>query len=123
YAGDNDLADGVTPREVLRRFVAFAERMHQKLPAARLAFVSIKPSPARQELLQQARIANRLIAAYVRGRPELAYVDVFESMLGSDGLPRRELFAPDGLHLNAEGYALWRSALAPLVRRYPGDEA
>ena len=122
YAGDNDLADGNPPREVLRRFVAFAERIQQRLPSARLAFISIKPSPARQELLQQARIANRLIASYVRGRPGLAYVDVFDAMLGSDGLPRRELFAPDGLHLNANGYALWRSALAPLVRRDPGDE-
>jgi lysophospholipase L1-like esterase len=122
YAGDNDLADGNPPREVLRRFVAFAERIQQRLPSARLAFISIKPSPARQELLQQARVANRLIASYVRGRPGLAYVDVFDAMLGSDGLPRRELFAPDGLHLNADGYALWRSALAPLVRRDPGDE-
>ena len=122
YAGDNDLADGNPPREVLRRFVAFAERIQQRLPAARLAFISIKPSPARQELLLQVRVTNRLIASYVRGRPGLAYVDVFDSMLGSDGLPRRELFSPDGLHLNADGYALWRSALAPLVRRHPGDE-
>jgi lysophospholipase L1-like esterase len=123
YAGDNDLAEGRSPREVLQHFVAFAERVQQRLPAARLAFISIKPSPARQALLQQARVANRLIESYVRGRPELAYVDVYDVMLNGDGLPRGELFAPDGLHLNADGYAVWRSVLAPLVRRYPGDEA
>jgi lysophospholipase L1-like esterase len=122
YAGDNDLAEGTAPREVLRRFAAFAERIRQRLPAARLAFISIKPSPARQALLQQVRITNRLIESYVRGRPRLAYVDVFDAMLGSDGLPRRELFTPDGLHLNAKGYALWRSTLAPVLRRNPGDE-
>jgi lysophospholipase L1-like esterase len=122
YAGDNDLAEGTSPREVLGRFTTFAERIQQRLPTVRLAFISIKPSPARQALLQQARVANRLIASYVRGRPRLAYVDVFDAMLGSDGLPRRELFASDGLHMNSDGYALWRSALAPLVRRDPGNE-
>jgi len=122
YAGDNDLADGASPREVLGRFAAFAERMRQRLPAAGLAFISIKPSPARQHLLQQARVANRLIESYIRGRPRLAYVDVFGAMLNGDGLPRGELFAPDGLHLNADGYALWRSVLAPHLGRYRGDE-
>src|SRR5690606_36919356 len=119
YAGDNDLADGTPPREVLRRFAVFAEKIRQRLPGARLAFISIKPSPAREQLLQQARIANRLIESYVRGRPGLAYVDVFNAMLGADGLPRRELFAADGLHLNADGYALWRAALAPVLGGHP----
>src|SRR5690606_33428456 len=71
YAGDNDLAEGAPPGEVLRRFVAFAERMKQRLPAARLAFISIKPSPARHRLQQQVRVANRLIESYIRGRPLL----------------------------------------------------
>lgn len=122
YAGENDLAEGVPPREVLRRFVTFAERLHERLPAARLAFISIKPSPARQALLQPMRVANRLIETYVRGRPQLAYVNVFEPMLDADGLPRGELFTADGLHMNADGYALWRSILAPIVRRENGDE-
>jgi lysophospholipase L1-like esterase len=123
YAGDNDLAEGTPPREVLRRFVAFAERVQRRVPGARLAFVSIKPSPAREQLLPQVLVTNRLIEAYVRGRPQLAYVDVFNPMLNADGLPRQELFAADGLHLNADGYALWRSILVPLLRRDPRDQA
>jgi lysophospholipase L1-like esterase len=123
YAGDNDLAEGVPPREVLRRFALLTERIQERLPATRLVFISIKPSPARQALLPQVRVANRLIASYVRGRPGLAYVDVFDAMLDDGGLPRSELFGPDGLHLNADGYALWRSILMPLLVKYPGNEA
>lgn len=123
YAGDNDLAEGIAPREVLRRFVAFAERIRSRLPAVRLAFISIKPSPARQALLPEVRVANRLIETYVRGQPGLAYVNVFDAMLSNDGSPRRELFRGDGLHLNADGYALWRAALAPLLRRDPSDQS
>lgn len=122
YAGDNDLAEGATPREVFERFVTFAERVRERLSTTRLAFISIKPSPARVALLQQARITNRLIEIYARGRPDLVYIDVYYPMLDSDGLPRGELFAADRLHLNAAGYALWREVLAPHLRRDPGDE-
>lgn len=43
-------------------------------------------------------------------------IDLHPAMLGPDGEPRHALFDPDGLHLNAAGYALWtalvRAALA-----------
>jgi lysophospholipase L1-like esterase len=46
----------------------------------------------------------------------LLYVDIATPMLGEDGKPRSELFAPDGLHLNAKGYELWASILRPMLR-------
>ena len=36
-------------------------------------------------------------------------------MLDAEGNPRRELFVADALHLNADGYALWQSVIAPYV--------
>jgi lysophospholipase L1-like esterase len=39
------------------------------------------------------------------------WVDVFPAMLAGGG-PRPELFAADGLHLNADGYALWREVVS-----------
>ncbi len=36
-------------------------------------------------------------------------------MLGRDGRPRGELFRADRLHLNADGYALWKSVIASHV--------
>ena len=35
YAGDNDLAAGITPEEVLRRFASFVEGVHRELPDTR----------------------------------------------------------------------------------------
>ena len=29
-------------------------------------------------------------------------------MLNADGTPRAELYSEDGLHLSAQGYAVWR---------------
>lgn len=116
YAGDNDLAEGSTPEEVLQRVKAFAEGVHSRLPGTGVTFISIKPSPARRALIERARAANRLVEAYAAAHPGVDYIDVFTPMLGADGLPRSELFAKDALHLNDRGYALWRTLIRPFVR-------
>ena len=41
----------------------------------------------------------------------LTYVDVASAMLGEDGTPRADLFAEDALHMNRQGYEVWRDAL------------
>lgn len=46
YAGDNDLAAGKTPAQVLDAFRSFVATMHRELPSTRVVFVSIKPSIA-----------------------------------------------------------------------------
>ena len=116
YAGDNDLANGKTPQQVFEDYKVFVERVHRKLPTARIAFVSIKPSPARASLLQSMKEANGLIKAYATHARRLVYIDVFTPMLGKDGSPRPELFGPDKLHMNSEGYSLWTSVIAPSIR-------
>jgi len=113
YAGDNDLAAGSTPQEVLHRFVAFVDGVRAALPAARIAYISIKPSPARAALLPQIRATNTLIRDYAENAPNVDYIDVFTPMLAADGMPRRELFRDDALHLNADGYALWKRVIRP----------
>jgi len=115
YAGDNDLAEGRTADDVLRQFEAFVQGVHSALPATRIAFISIKPSPARASLLPEIRHANALIEHFAAGRPDVAYVDVYSPMLAADGRPRSELFRPDALHLNATGYALWKSVISRYV--------
>ena len=113
YAGENDLAEGETADEVLRQFTAFAEGVHAVLPQTRIAFISIKPSPARIRLMAKIRRANALVSQYVATAPNTDFVDVFTPMLDGEGKPRRELFRADALHLNAKGYALWKSVIAP----------
>ena len=116
YAGDNDLAEGRQPRHVLDQFVSFVEGIRRILPATRIAYISIKPSPAREGLIVKMREANELILKYIRAGNNLDFIDVFTPMLDSEGQPRKELFGTDSLHLNRAGYALWRSIIAPYVR-------
>jgi len=116
YAGENDIAEGRTPRQVLDSFVAFVQGVHAVLPQTQITYVSIKPSPLRASLLPQVREANRLIADFVAGRPRLDYVDVYSRMIDSDGRVRADLFGDDALHLNSAGYALWREEIAARLR-------
>jgi lysophospholipase L1-like esterase len=117
YAGDNDLAEGASPDDVAESFKELTARIHEALPEARVTYVSIKPSPLRESLMAAAIQANEKIEAYTKTDPRLAFVDIYTPMLDGQGQPRAELFLPDRLHLNADGYAIWRSAIAASLRR------
>ncbi|MFT4265859.1 MAG: GDSL-type esterase/lipase family protein, partial [Xenophilus sp.] len=112
YAGDNDLALGRTPMQVLEDFAHFTQTVRETLPATRISYLSIKPSPLREPLLPRIRETNHIIAAYVRTQHDIDYIDIFTPMMGEDGRPRAELFLPDRLHMNAGGYRLWHDAIA-----------
>jgi lysophospholipase L1-like esterase len=116
YAGDNDLAAGKTPAQVLAAFQTFVGTVHRELPATRVVFVSIKPSIARWSIVDKMRAANQLVRDYARTDDRLSYVDVFTPMLDASGQPRRELFLEDGLHMTPAGYAIWRELIAPVIR-------
>lgn len=116
YSGENDLAEGRTPEQVLQDFQTFVSIVHAKLPATRLVFVSIKPSIARWSMTDSIRATNRLIQDYVGTDKKLQYIDVFTPMLDASGQVRRELFVADGLHMNARGYSIWRRLIQPTLR-------
>ncbi|VTU27550.1 Argininosuccinate lyase [Variovorax sp. SRS16] len=113
YAGDNDLAEGRTPMQVLESFASFANTVRTELPDTRIAFISVKPSPSREKLMPQIRETNHIIEAYLSRLPNSEYIDVFTPMLDADGRLRPELFRSDMLHLNDDGYRLWQSVIGP----------
>lgn len=118
YAGDNDIAHGRTPAEVARAARTLAARIHKQLPATRIVFVSIKPSPLRWHRFAEMQRANRQIAEVAAADERASFVDVTAAMLGADGKPRPELYAEDRLHLSPAGYELW----ATLLRSYIEEE-
>jgi len=117
YAGDNDVANGLSPAEVHSDFQSFVKVVREDLPESRIVFIPIKPSPARWKLFAQQQEANRLIRESIAKDPQhLVYLDIVKPMLGADGQPRAELFQKDLLHLNEAGYALWAGLLKPELK-------
>lgn len=123
YAGDNDIASGMSPEQVLGDFKAFAGRIHATLPNARIAYLAIKPCPAREKLLDPVKATNRLIREYTATNDRLLFVDLFTPMLTKEGQPRADVYLEDGLHPNAQGYELWALILRPILDKYdaPGN--
>ena len=115
YAGDNDIAAGRTPQQLLSDFQAFVAKVRAELPDVPISYISIKPSPLRWKMVDNIKEANALIEQETKTGKNLEYIDVFTPMLGADGLPRPELFRPDHLHMVDKGYQLWTSIITPRI--------
>lgn len=122
YAGDNDLAAGKTPKRVFEDYKKFVRKVHQQLPKTRIAYISIKPSLARWNLVSKIKDANNRIRRYTLRDRRLAYIDVFKPMLGTDGQPCKELFVADGLHMTPAGYEVWKTVTAPYLTLPPPND-
>ena len=107
YAGDNDLKSNRKAEQVLADFQAFVAKVRAALPETKILFVSIKPSPSRAMLWDEAQKANRMIREFTEKTPGLAYIDTATAMLGADGKPKPEIFLTDNLHMNRQGYEIW----------------
>lgn len=122
YAGDNDISRGKTPQQVFADYKAFAAMVHQALPKTEIQFIAIKPSLARWHLVKPMREANALIREFSKKYTYLGYVDIDAPMLGEDGMPRKELFVDDGLHMSKEGYAIWNKLMESILKANEGSE-
>jgi lysophospholipase L1-like esterase len=117
YCGENDIAasDTVTAAMVLKRFQRLFTDIRHTLGDVSVVFVSIKPSPSRQKFQPVVVEANKLIRQYLKKDKHAAFVNIYDAMLGKDGLPMKELFREDMLHMNSKGYAIWQKILDPYL--------
>ena len=119
YCGANDISEGRTAAQVVEDVRALVAAIRKDLPAARIAYISVAGNPARWAQVDTVRAVNRAVAAWIASDPRLAFIDVFTPMLGGDGMPRPDIFLPDRLHMNANGYAIWRAVIGPFLEPRP----
>jgi len=119
YCGDNDFAasDTVTAQIVLDRFKKLFSIIRKKLPAANIVYISIKPSPSRARLMAKGEEANNSIKNFLAKQKNTSFVDVYHLMLGENGRPLPSIFLADSLHMNANGYAIWKKAIEPHLKK------
>ncbi len=115
YAGDNDMAGGLSPKEVLKDFKTLSGIVKTSLPDTPLIYIAIKPSISRKKLWPEMKQANDLIAAYCAQTENLYFADIARPMLEQNLSP--DLFKTDGLHLTDKGYELWKKVVFPLIQQ------
>ena len=117
YCGANDIASHQrTVDEVVSDYKEFVRTVRASLPQVRIAFISAAPNPARWALKASYVDLNKRIQTYSDADPLLGFIDVWKAMLGDNGQPRPEMFIEDRLHMNANGYALWRQIVGIYLR-------
>ena len=116
YAGDNDIAEGKSPEQVLGDYQNFIEKVKTDFPETFVFYLPIKPSLSRWQFWPQMLIANAKIKQFIEANPKLFYIDTASPMLNKNGEPNPELFLYDGLHLNDQGYQLWDKVLLPFLK-------
>lgn len=116
YAGDNDIAKGLTPDEVFEDCQKLIGLVDEKLPGTPVIFIAIKPSVKRWEMWPTMKAANDQIAKFCESRETLWFADIAKPMLRTEnGQPNPAWFKADGLHLADEGYAAWKEVIEPLL--------
>ncbi|MDJ0278165.1 GDSL-type esterase/lipase family protein [Sphingomonas sp. 2R-10] len=109
YAGENDLAFGVTVEATAAAFADFMAYKRKRLGTTPVFFVSVKPSPTRWALAGKQAAFDAIVQAMAGRDDDLIYVDVRDRFL-VNGRPG-PFYEGDGLHLNDAGYAIFSAAL------------
>jgi len=112
YAGDNDLGDGRHPEEIFIFFQQMMVKARERFGDIPCYYVSLKPSPARWQIADSFKYANNLIESeIVKQQNNWHFINIFKAMLDNAGLPQKDLFVSDALHLSPQGYALWKQVI------------
>lgn len=113
YAGDNDLAVGRTADQVAADYRRFVQCVQSKLPETKIVWITIKPSPKRWALREEAQRANLLVRQIIQQGTKQIEVDIWPALLTADGVPDPTLYQTDQLHLSPAGYARWNERVRP----------
>lgn len=113
YSGDNDLASGKKPEEVLQDFNKLIRLMRSMSISSKIYVFSVKPciEPHRNRLIPEVKQLNLLMQKHIEQQQGIIYLDVFTAMTDDQGLPLKTYFKEDGIHLNETGYELWSQLL------------
>jgi lysophospholipase L1-like esterase len=112
YEGDNDIAGGHPPQQVVAKYIEFIDRVHAELPKTKIYIIAVKPSPSRWNVWPQMQETNALLKQLCELDDRLVFVDVATAMMDESGVKVREdIFLNDRLHMNRQGYLIWREVM------------
>lgn len=115
YEGDNDIEGRKKPREIIKTTEQVVKTIKETGSISSIVLISAKPSIARWRLKGRYKRFNRKLKKLCELDPLLQFANVWDPMLIGKKL-NRELFIEDGLHMNAQGYAIWYTVLKDFVK-------
>lgn len=107
-SGTNDIL--AEDDSFLHEYRLVARRLRSAYPGAAILLHALLPlSPDWISPEEIARVNVEI--ARLGAEAGVTVIDLTDRFIGRGGLPRSELYAPDGVHLSAAGYRVWADAL------------
>ena len=120
YCGSNDIKGKKDATSILERTEEWISRVKQMDSATAVLLVSVIRAPQKHRDGQVAVVdaVNRGYEEIARSKEGVFYVDVNPALQSPTGESRVELYVPDGLHLNGEGYRQMTTLLKPAIEKH-----
>jgi lysophospholipase L1-like esterase len=118
YEGDNDLASGKAPEEIMRQADSLLYLIRKKVSRrVSVVFLAAKPSLARWSQHETYTTFNNMLKAWAKKHKHVTYADIWTPMIDpATGKVRDDVFIEDGLHMKANGYEIWTRVLKPYMK-------
>ena len=113
FCGTNDLTAIKSVNQVFNDFLLFYENVKEALPKTKVFVIGVKPTIARYYLREKQLKMNKLTSDLAEKEKNLVYISVWDEMLLEDGKANPSLFVEDGLHMNENGYLIWKNLVKP----------
>ena len=113
FCGTNDLTALKSVNQVFNDFLLFYENVEETLPKTKVFVIGVKPTIARYYLREKQLKMNKLTSDLAEKEKNLVYISVWDEMLLEDGKANPSLFVEDGLHMNENGYRIWKDLVKP----------
>ena len=92
-------------------------RVHAKLPATKILYVSINRAPDKMARWDVVDAANKMVAEFSAADKRLGFIDVNPALFDAAGQPRMDLYLPDKLHFLDPAYDEFTKIIKPVLTR------
>jgi len=116
YEGDNDIAAGKKTEDVIREAEILCKKILIKIPNTQIVIISVKPSVLRWKLKDEYIKLNEAYKRLSNDNKNIRFIDVWTPLLNNDGLPKKEIFISDSLHINKLGYDIWAREIRKVIK-------
>jgi lysophospholipase L1-like esterase len=113
--GTNDLGEHTSPADIADNLRVFHQRVRAAYPRIPIAWCLVMPRKGDDTYPERIHELNTLIRKIAAEDHLVTVCDTFTPLALPDGSSKPEDFNPDRLHLNAAGYAVWRSVMQPVL--------
>ena len=115
YCGGNDLAVGLDPEKIFKKFIVLIKMIKEKFKKIKIINIQLKPSLERISKMDKINLLNKRISDHFKRRKNLIQLECFDDIMINGDIDET-FFLRDGLHLNSKGYELISQKLKYLLK-------